>query len=249
MTLLDRAVQQLNEDDDPGGLLPDVHRHRRPGWRVKTANPLGSFADDAAKVIAVGELTGSFRSYKTGVINVLVADRGETSYTVVTVDDAAEDAVEETIEPGAPNAAVLLQAVAELRRWLDVTQDALCEYVGISRSTVMLWKRNPAVHPRHPRIPVLLGLWAAVAGAVEELGQDETTRLVYGPGRFQASGAVPVEALTEVLLDAADEASLRALEQTEYDPETATPMTVDEIEDGERQLHEALTQPLEGRDG
>ena len=241
MTLLDQTRGILEGEQD-SGLLDEVRRVPRAKVWVHTASPVGSYAEMMTHVIAVHDLTAQGRSWRPGVVQILVAGDVGTPFELVSTPN---ETVEEETEAGAPSAALLLSAFRELTAWLGTTQEKLCEYVGISRSTVMAWKRDQSVHPRHAQIPALLGLWAAVSGAKDELGDEATLRLVYGAG-FGIDRAVRVEELTDRLLDAADEASIAALNASQYDSATAVEMTVEEIEAGERALSRSLTQHLEG---
>lgn len=159
---------------------------------------------------------------------------------VVTGADEPAD-VGESDEVGAPSAALLVEAVAQLRAWLRMQQKDIATYLGISNSTVMAWKREAPRYPRHRRIPVLLSLWAAVASARDELGDETTSQLIWGRGEEASSPAVPAEELTELLLAAATEASDAAwLEDDGYVPGQSAMPSAEELLEAESSLVQGL---------
>jgi len=170
------------------------------------------------------------------VIEVFVAasDDGQ-------MEDAAD--VEQSTEAGSPAATILLQATAELSHWLRLNQRQVTKLVGISPSTVMAWKRAPATHPRHPNIPRLLRLWAATAGARDELGDTATLQLVWGSREHPGHDAVALSAddLAEKLLVAAEAASLEAFESAnEYDFTTNARTLTGQLAEDEEALSRSL---------
>lgn len=208
------------------------------GWSTKehTSAPLASYIEVAARVIPDEDVTEVASALVPGLQEQLIG-----LHFTLGEELEAEDT------PGAPSAALLLDAVAALTAWLPLTQERLARYVGISPSTVMAWRRLPDVHPRHPHIPTLLRLWAAVSGARQEFGEAETSRLVWGSGSGSpALPALPSEELAEHLLAAAEEASLDAFNDDGYTPGGATLMSVEEIEAGERGLSHEPSHDLEG---
>lgn len=200
----------------------------------QTVTPVAVNVKAAGHLISVADLTDIVLFVEPGVRQELVA----LEY---------EPPLPESDEPGAPSAGVLLRALTELMQRLSVTQDALARYVGIGPTTVMAWKRDQSIHPRHARIPALLSLWAAVSGAVEEFGEDETLRRVWASGKSGAAPALPADELAEQLIAAADEAARDEDEDDGYDPATAAPLTTEEIAAGERELNTGLSDYLEGR--
>lgn len=149
----------------------------------------------------------------------------------------------ESTYPGAPSGALLLLALTETSEWLGTTPEELGDHLGIGSGDVAAWTQQPKRFPDHPRIPALVLLWAAVAGALEEFGAGRTKDLVRET-RFGQEGGAGAGELSEVLLSAADEASQRALEETEYDSRNAVPMALEELEGGERALSAALSREL-----
>ena len=146
--------------------------------------------------------------------------------------------------PGTPTAVVLVEAVAQLRQWLAMTQTQLASYMDISASTFMAWRRDLPEHPRHPRIPALLNLWSSAASARAELSESDFKKLVWGRVAGGAPAAEP-GALAESLLQAATEASDAAFfAGDDYDPETATMPTLEDLEESEAALHVQLQQPV-----
>jgi DNA-binding transcriptional regulator YiaG len=180
--------------------------------------------------------------YPEGPVAGLVETVPPTADDTADISDAVADVVAESDEVGAPSSALLVDAVAQLRVWLRMQQKDLATYVGISNSTVMAWKREAPRYPRHKRIPVLLSLWAAVAAARDELGDEATSRLIWGRGEEANSPAVPAEELTEVLLGAATEASDASwLEDDGYVPAQSAMPSADEFLEAESALSEGLS--------
>jgi len=200
--------------------------------RSHTAAPLSELVEAAGHVISFEDLTAVLLGTEPRLRQVLVALEYEPAPP----------------EPGSPSAALLLQAFSALAGWLSLTQDHLARYVGISPSTVMAWKREPDIHPRHAHIPVLLSLWAAVTGAFEEFGEAETLRRVWASGTGTTDGVpgLPADELAEQLIVAADEAARGDDEDDGYDPATAALLTVEEIAAGEQNLSMGLSDYLEG---
>jgi DNA-binding transcriptional regulator YiaG len=247
VTLLSRPIWHADEDDEQDSVLA-LARPRRGWWQGEhTGSGVPGDVEFLSRVVQVVDPTRPAK-----VLHPMIA------VYVVVGDDAilpeaierllgivhSGDELEESTEVGTPNAALLLNAVRHLQSGLHLTQDGVCEYIGISRSTVMAWKRSPAIHPRHPRIPLLLHLWAAVSGAREEFGDERTVQLVHqhGPGTERDQGP---EALAELLLDSVEEASVRALRDAEYSADLAQDLTVEEIEAREGELSDALTRAAE----
>lgn len=118
-------------------------------------------------------------------------------------------------EPAATNAEMHLAAFDDLLTWLPLSQERLAQVVGISTSTVMAWRREPHVRPRHRNAQTLIRLWAAVASAREELGDERTLRLLAeGPQSvIGVRQALPAEEIIERLNLAAERASDAALDE------------------------------------
>lgn len=205
--------------------------------RSRTVTPVSVNVEVAGHLISLGDLTDIVLFVEPGFRQQLVALEYEPEPP-------------ENDEPGAPSAAVLLRAFAELTQRLSLTQDNLARYVGIGPTTVMAWKRERSIHPRHPRVPLLLSLWAAVSGAFEELGEAETLRRVWASGSGASDGlpGLPADELAEQLIVAADEAARDDDEDDGYDPATAALLTTEEIAAGEQELSIGLGDYLEGRD-
>lgn len=148
--------------------------------------------------------------------------------------------------PGAPSTGVLLAAVRDLRQWTTLTQAQLCEYLGISRSTVMMWKREQTAHPRHGQIPTLVRLWAALAAARDEFGDEAGSRLFWQTASRGADQlpSLPAEELAERMLTLADEASRAAFDDS-YDVHGAVPAAIEDLEAGELELREQQSAPVE----
>jgi len=214
------------------------HRRRHLiGVRAQTASPLNEFVDNANRMIDADDATEARRQSRSGVIEVFVA----------TADDGQlEDTqdVEQSTEPGAPAAAILLRATAELSDWLRLNQRQVAKLVGISPSTVMAWKRAPATHPRHPNIPRLLRLWAAASGAQEELGDTATLQLIWGSRQHPGGGGgntLDADELTEKLLAAAEASSFEAFESTsDYDSSDAIRPSTGQLAEDEETLSRSL---------
>lgn len=150
--------------------------------------------------------------------------------------------------PGAPSAVLLVSAAAELGSWLSLTQQQVMYLVGMSPSTVMAWKREPATHPRQKNIPILIRLWAAVSGARQQFGPDETLRMVWRhvdtPG--EKTDGVLADQLANDLINETEAASQAELALDDgYDPEAPLLVDVEELEAGELELSAVLTQYLE----
>ncbi len=250
MTLLDRTTWHADEDDELDAVLgyPCPHRGLRK-WEHTGSGVPGDF-ELFSQVVQKVDPTRPAKVLRPKIgVRVVVGDDVPRPGSLERApgglpagDDV--DLPEESTETGAPSAALLLGAVRDLQSWLSLTQDQVCEYVGVSRSTVMAWRRNPAIHPRHPRLPLLLHLWAAVGGAREEFGAERTARLVHQRGRLTDGDQGP-DVLAEVLLDAVENASVRALEESSYCAASAPDMTAGEIEAGEAELSDALTRAVE----
>lgn len=203
--------------------------------RSRTVTPVALNVETAGHLISLADLTDVVVFVEPGFRQELVALEYEPPQP-------------ENDEPGAPSAGILLRAFGELMQRLSLTQDNLARYVGIGPTTVMSWKRDRSIHPRHVRIPALLSLWAAVSGAVETFGQDETVRRIWASGASGGVPALPADELAEQLIVAADEAARDEDEDDGYDPATAALLTTEEIAAGERKLSTGLSDYLEGRD-
>lgn len=221
-------------------------------WQMQTAAPVGSRIEEIARIVSVEDLTDAPDLRVLTLQDMLTADewmpKREISPLVAgpSAEDPSEQVLEVATEAGAPTAALLLAALRELRTWMLLSQEQICQYLSISPSTVMAWKRERDIHPRHPQMSSLLRLWAAVAGAQEEFGEEGMQRLV-GPHRtHDGHFMMPPAELATLLLDAADEAGMAALVSDEYDPEAPLRPSVAEIEAGERELSDSLTKYLEG---
>lgn len=213
-------------------------------WRAAhTAPPVSGFASAVGRLLIEVQGTGTMRVWRPEYREIMVAEPYTDTLELLDVKLAAQ----ESAEPGSPSAAVLLRGVEELIAALSVTQKRLATFLGISPSTVMAWKRDLTVHPRHAQIPTLLRLWAAVAGAQEELGTDETLHVIYASPSRPLGEHADAEALAEALIVAVQASSLAAFETDDgYDSTSAPPLTLAELEAGERELRTALNQYLEG---
>jgi transcriptional regulator with XRE-family HTH domain len=210
------------------------------GIRAQTASPLNEFVDNANRMIDADDATEPRRPSRLGVTKIFIA---------ATDDSQPQDAqdVEQSTDPGAPTATVLLKATTELSTWLKLSQKQVATLVGISPSTVMAWRRAPMTHPRHASIPHLLRLWAAASGAREELGDTATLQLVWGSREHPGRGAITLGAddLAERLLAAAEAASLEAFEDTsDYDPGRATRPSTGQLAADEEALSRSLNEDL-----
>ena len=191
----------------------ESRRRHLIGIRNQTASPLNEFVEHANRMIDAEDATEVRRPWRPGVTIVFVAAPAEWPHV-----GPAE--TEQNNDPGAPSASILLMAATELSSWLSLTQQQVATMVGMSPSTIMAWRRSPLTHPRHASIPTLLRLWAAVAGARDELGEAATLQLVWGSRGRPARGAVALGAddIAEKLLAAAEASSLAGLMDThDYD--------------------------------
>ncbi len=240
MSLMDisAGVVHPDHDDDIDIELTSGGTYIAEFTMMQTAPPLRhSAADVAGKIIARQELT---RSVRAGI--------GRAAFMIVYLDDVEQ---EDGAEPGSPNAAVLLSAIKDLTAWMNLNQQQTATYLGISPQTVMAWRRERPKRPRHPQIPTLLRLWAAVSGAIEELGSTETLQLIWGSGSQTVRGVpnLAPDDLAEVLIDRADQASIARFDVDDgYTPATAEPVPAEDIEAGELDLSRALTEHIEGPD-
>jgi transcriptional regulator with XRE-family HTH domain len=206
------------------------------GIRTQTASPVNEFVEHANRMIDVGDATEVRRSLRPGVRRVFVATSSDESLT-----EPLE--AEQSNEPGAPSANILLTAATELSSWLSLTQQQVAKLVGMSPSTIMAWRRSPLTHPRHASIPTLLRLWAAVAGARDELGEAATLQLVWGSRGRKKRGAVTMRAddLAEKLLAAAETSSLAGLLDTvDYDHQEAIRPAAGQLAEDEETLSKDL---------
>ena len=146
------------------------------------------------------------------------------------------------VELGAPRIHVLLAAVDDLTAWTGMTKQSLSEFLGVSYSTVLSWRRERPERPRHQCIPTLLTLWSAVSGAQEEFGAEETARMVWAAGRTDAGlPAIPADELATKLLDETSEANLSEfLSDDGYGAGTAPVPDVQLLTAAEEQLHASL---------
>ncbi|MGQ0631963.1 MAG: hypothetical protein ACT4P1_13070 [Sporichthyaceae bacterium] len=224
MRLLQRRDVRRHEGDesrDPfgtGRLTTD--------WLTPSTTAPGSFIDVAARIIEVPSVTEAARTGEPWI---------------------AEDLVEADPEPalgGSPEAALLLLAMRDVSTWLSMTQDQVCRYLGVSPSTVMAWKREPRVHPRHRRVPAVLRLWAALSGAREELGEEATARIVWTHRQGTDVLGVTPEELAETLLSAADESSLAGVDDDGYDPLSPVDLDRDDLARNELALSASLRDEL-----
>jgi hypothetical protein len=131
---------------------------------------------------------------------------------------------------------MLLGALDDLRSWLALSQDRVSQIVQISPSTVMAWRRNPLVRPRHPHTQTLVRLWAAMASAREELGEEGALRLVMGGSEplIQRRTNAPAEDVIAALNEAAEAASDSALDaawesDAVWDEPVAEDLAADEL--------------------
>ncbi len=208
-----------------------------------TAPPVKGLAIEVGRLLIEVASTGSMRLLRPEYREIMLTE----PYTETPDPLEIELLGEESEEPGSPSTSVLLRAVADLRAAMSLTQKQLATYIGLSPSTVMGWKRNRSLHPRHPQIPILLRLWSAVAGAQEELGSNEALRLIYASAHQPLGGGPDAGALAEILIAAAEAASLAAFKDDDgYESTTATALTRVELEAEERELHTALNQYLDG---
>lgn len=218
------------------------HRRRHLiGIRVQTASPLNEFVDHANRMINVEDATEPQRPSRPGVIKIYVAAADDEARS----ETRDVPQVEQSKDAGTPAAGILLTAAAELSAWLSLNQQQIASLVGISPSTIMAWKRSPSTHPRHPGIPSLLRLWAAVAGAREELGDTVTLQLIWGAQGHPGRGAIAMGAsdLAERLLAAAEAASLAAFEETgDYDPERASRLPTGQLATDEEALSRRMNE-------
>jgi len=248
VTLLDRTTWQADEVEEVNSAL-GLALHRQ-GWGL--GEPTGSEVSNNFDLL--GQVVKQFTPTRPAKVFLPMIS------VVIVVGDAvnmiptgppkqvrggvpAEDEIvllEESTESGAPSAALLSGAVRDLQSWLYLTQDQVCRYLRVSRSTVMAWRRDPGIHPRHAQIPLLLHLWAAVSGAREQFGGEATRQRIhqYGPLTDRDHGP---EAFAEVLLAAVDEASIRALDESKFSAAAAWDVTAKELETAEEELSDALT--------
>lgn len=212
----------------------------RHGWSTThTATPLSGFAETVGRLLIEVPATGTGRRRRPEFREVMFAELF-TELPDTSLAEASE-------APGAPGAAILLRAIKELTEWLNLTQKQLAGFVEISPSTVMAWKRDLTVHPRHSQISTLLSLWAAVSGAREEVGASETTRLIWTSPSRPLGENPDASAVATALIMVAETASLAAFELDDgYDSTTALPTPIAELEAGERELSAALNQHLGG---
>ena len=244
MTLLDSFIED-------GTDLRHSKRLYSPTFRAKsaplqTAAPISDCASDTALTIPIEYVTHALDCTGLAVRDVLTAVAWPELVANLSSADFLPELFEEDIESGAPSVALLLAAFRESRTWLLINQDQLCSYLGFSPSTVMAWKGRRAFHPRHSQIPVLLRLWAAVSGAYAEFGAEGLHHLI-GPHRTAEGGFdLPANDLSTLLLDAADRAGIDALMNDGFTSETAVPLTLEELEAGERELSQQLNRHLEG---
>lgn len=213
------------------------HRRRHLiGILDQTASPLNEFVDNANRMIDADDGTEPRRPASPGVIEIFV---------VAPADDDAPvtPEVEQSDEPGAPSASLLFVAAKELSAWLSLTQQQVAGLVGISSSTIMAWRRSPGTHPRHAKIPTLLRLWAAVAGARDEIGEAATLQIAWGSSGRSARGAIKAgaEELTEKLIEAAEAASLAAFSDTAaYEPDSVSRPSAGQLAQDEESLSRSL---------
>lgn len=67
-------------------------------------------------------------------------------------------------------------AVADLRDWLSLSIQAICDAVGLAPSTLYSWQDRPTTRPRASTVRCLLDLWT-VAGVVRNrLGEEDAIR-------------------------------------------------------------------------
>jgi DNA-binding transcriptional regulator YiaG len=156
---------------------------------------------------------------------------------MVLADSLEEASHRDVAEDASPSSAeMLLGAFDDLRKWLALSQDRVSQIVQISPSTVMAWRRDPLVRPRHPHTQTLVRLWAAMASAREELGEEAALRLVIGGSEpfIQQRTNAPVEDIIEALNKAAEAASDVALDAAwnssiEWDEPAAEDLAADEL--------------------
>lgn len=235
MTVMEGSGTYARRGTVHDDLLCQARLHLGGLVRSRTITPLATNVEAAAHLITLGDLTDIVLFIEPGVRQELVA----LEY---------EPPLPESDEPGAPSASILLRAFADLTQRLSLTQDNLARYVGIGPTTVMAWKRDRGIHPRHARIPALLSLWAAVSGAVEGFGEEETLRRIWASGNSGGAPALAADELAQQLIAAADEAARDEEEDDGYDSATAALLTTEELAAGERELSTGLSDYLEGRD-
>lgn len=147
----------------------------------------------------------------------------------------------------APSELISLKAFNELQQWMSMTQKQLAKVLGISTSTVMSWKRDAKVQPRHPGIPSLIRLWAAMAAAREELGETKTRQLLWGwHGSMPFKTRLDPEETANRLMEAAEESSRKALNETSgYSTAAKERVVLEDLELAELERHSKLTEFFE----
>ncbi len=201
-----------------------------------TAFPVGSAPEAIGHIVPVLPHTAFERVQAPVVLDritlVPVLELAGTDSEVLSEDERA----------GSPSARLLLDAVSELRAGLAISQSDLCSVIGLSTSTVMAWRRMPAVHPRHPSVPKLLKLWAAFHACSSVLGQEAAAQTAWSALRPGDAGSS--EVATDRLLEAAEAAG----EDFDEDlgPVAVAEMSEDELTAAEAALSSALTQLTDG---
>ena len=195
-----------------------------------TRFPIAGHLDDIADIhLFMVEPTRTPKRFFARLVDRMVlADSIEEGFH----RDVAEDASPTSAE-------MLLGALDDLRTWLALSQDRVSQIVQISSSTVMAWRRNPLVRPRHPHTQTLVRLWAAMASAREELGEEAALRLVIGGTEpfIQQRTNAPVEEIIEALNQAAEAGSDAALDAAwesniEWDTPAGEDLAADELSFG-----------------
>ena len=234
MTLTDAPVSKYPVSREWGTRAESLAAQATVSTGPPTASPLVGFADSVGRIIERLDLTTVALALRPTIREILVALPIDLS--------VPSDQQPDRPAPGAPSAHLLVTAVEELKESFAMTQEQLARYVGISPSTVMAWRRHPGVFPRHPRIPVLLQLWATVSEAREELSTDELARIVWG-GRPSEGGVPGREAaeLSEKLLEKVEEVGLARFSlQDDYDSKAPEARNLDEMARDEAALSVGL---------
>lgn len=201
-----------------------------------TAFPVGSAPEAIGHIVPALPHTAFERVHAP-----IVLDRITLVPVVDLVGDDSEIVTEDE-RAGSPSARLLLDAVSELRGGLAISQSDLCSVLGLSPSTVMAWRRTPAVHPRHPSVPKLLKLWAAFHACSSVLGHEAAAQTAWSA--LRVGDAASSEIAVERLLEAAEAAG----EDFDDDlgPAAGAEMSEDDLTAAEAAFSSALTQLTDG---